>query len=487
MNGAGTRFGVGTRLAVDGEIAQIVEMVATRVGNEVVLKYADGQISRMSQRELLFSGRARVIPDAGGPAADDPYETAGMVLARLTPTERARVAERAAHVEEILTGYRAGSAELVGPGEPRPGYEPTLPLAARYMAKASELGVTTRTLERWVREYRRAGQVGLASRETQGTGSLGRADPRWVEMAVEVMADHTQESKPTKAIIAEKIAARLQARYGAEVVRLPSRASAYRFLSELDHRVPTFHGSAKRRREAADRPQGAYGRLRPTRPGEYLLLDTTRSDVFALDPATMRWVQAEITAAMDWYSRCITGIRVTPVSTKAVDVSSSLYQTFRPRPAGKNWPAHAVWPDHGLPQQVLVDRDAWTQDRGAAGPALVPETIVIDHGKVYVSAHVTSVCARLGISIQPARLRTGSDKGPLERFFRTLREGLLEALPGYKGPDVYARGLEPERDAFFFSTSWRRSSPSGSRWSTTTGRTGAWPTRICPGSGCPRR
>ena len=450
MNGAGTRFGVGTRLAVDGEIAQVVEMVATRVGNEVVLKYADGQISRMSQRELLFSGRARVIPDAGGSAADDPYETAGMVLARLTPTERARVAERAAHVEEILTGYRAGSAELVGPGEPRPGYEPTLPLAARYIAKASELGVTTRTLERWVREYRRAGQVGLASRETQGTGSLGRADPRWVEMAVEVMADHTQESKPTKAIIAEKIAARLQARYGAEVVRLPSRASAYRFLSELDHRVPTFHGSAKRRREAADRPQGAYGRLRPTRPGEYLLLDTTRSDVFALDPATMRWVQAEITAAMDWYSRCITGIRVTPVSTKAVDVSSSLYQTFRPRPAGKNWPAHAVWPDHGLPQQVLVDRDAWTQDRGAAGPALVPETIVIDHGKVYVSAHVTSVCARLGISIQPARLRTGSDKGPLERFFRTLREGLLEALPGYKGPDVYARGLEPERDAFFF-------------------------------------
>jgi len=63
---------------------------------------------------------------------------------------------------------------------------------------------------------------------------------------------------------------------------------------------------------------------------------------------------------------------------------------------------------------------------------------------------VTSVYRRLGISIQPARLRTGRDKGPLERFFRTLREGLLEALPGYKGPDVYSRGLDPEGDAFFF-------------------------------------
>ena len=94
--------------------------------------------------------------------------------------------------------------------------------------------------------------------------------------------------------------------------------------------------------------------------------------------------------------------------------------------------------------------DAWTQGPRAAGPALVPETIVIDHGKVYVSAHITSVCRRMGISIQPARLRTGRDKGPVERFFRTLREGLLEVLPGYKGPDVYSRGLNPEGDAFFF-------------------------------------
>jgi Mu transposase, C-terminal len=69
---------------------------------------------------------------------------------------------------------------------------------------------------------------------------------------------------------------------------------------------------------------------------------------------------------------------------------------------------------------------------------------------VYVSAHLTSVCRRMGISVQPARLRTGRDKGPIERFFRTLRESLLEALPGYKGPDVYSRGLNPEGDAFLF-------------------------------------
>lgn len=38
----------------------------------------------------------------------------------------------------------------------------------------------------------------------------------------------------------------------------------------------------------------------------------------------------------------------------------------------------------------------------------------------------------------------------MERFFRTLREDLLQVLPGYKGPDLYSRGVEPESEAFFF-------------------------------------
>jgi hypothetical protein len=100
---------------------------------------------------------------------------------------------------------------------------------------------------------------------------------------------------------------------------------------------------------------------------------------------------------------------------------------------------------------VLVDVEAVAGPAaGAASPALVPETIVVDHGKIYVGEHLTSVCRRMGISVQPARLRTGRDKGPVERFFRTLREDLLQALPGYKGPDVHSRGADPEGGAFFF-------------------------------------
>src|SRR5215472_3394598 len=112
MSWAGTRFGRGTRVIIDGETAEIVELAATQSGNEVILRDSRARILRMSQRELLLSDRVRVIPDADGPAADDPCETAGTVLGRLTPGQRARVAERAAHIEEVLTGYRSGSPEL---------------------------------------------------------------------------------------------------------------------------------------------------------------------------------------------------------------------------------------------------------------------------------------------------------------------------------------------------------------------------------------
>lgn len=245
--------------------------------------------------------------------------------------------------------------------------------------------------------------------------------------------------------------ARVVARFGEGVVQVPSRATAFRVLAELEHRYPTFRLSIERNRDIAQRPDGVYGKLRPTRPGEYLLMDTTRLDVFALDPITLRWVQAELTIGMDWYTRCVTGIRMTPVSTKSVDAASVLYQAYRPRPAGSDWSAQAVWPEHGVPRSVLIDVDAIEGTlAGLAGPTIVPETIVIDHGKIYISEHLTSVCQRMGISIQPARLRTGRDKGPVERFFRTIREDLLQVLPGYKGPDIHSRGLEPESEAFFY-------------------------------------
>jgi len=451
MTSAAVRIGVGTRLVHDGELVEIVEVRSGQTGMDVVLKGISTQtFIRARLNELLMSDSMRVIPDSEGPCSDDDFEPAGVVLTQLSDGERTEVTERAAHVREVLTGFRSGSQELALAGEPRPEYGPGVPLSRRYASKASELGAGLRSIERWVQQFQKYGEAGLVSTRDKRSAGLGaKVDQRWTDTAVEVMVEHTDQSRPSQTMVITRTNARVVARFGEGVVEVPSRATAFRVLAELEILHPTFRLSTKRNRDIADRPSEAYGKLRPTRPGEYLLMDTTRLDVFALDPVTLRWVQAELTIGMDWYTRCVTGIRVTPVSTKSVDAAAVLYQAYRPRPPGRDWPTHAVWPEHGIPRSVLVDVDA-VDGAGAAGPAIVPETIVVDHGKIYVSEHLTSVCQRMGVSIQPARLRTGRDKGPVERFFRTIREDLLQALPGYKGPDVHSRGLDPESEAFFY-------------------------------------
>ncbi|WP_406252699.1 helix-turn-helix domain-containing protein [Streptomyces atratus] len=451
MSGAGTKLGVGTHFRLDGETVEVLDFAILATGMEVVLKDGRDRLARMSVRELLTSDRAELIHDRSGPSSADDEDVAAVVLNRLAKHEKKEVLERAEHVREMVTGYRSGSEDLARPDEPRPQYAPALPLKARYEAKAAELGVTERTVRRWARAFRELGEAGLVPKTAQADYGLGGADPRWIEAAVEVLQEYEEESRPSVKVVLEEVEARVKTKFKLVKVPVPSQATGYRLMKELERRYPTFRLSTQRNRDIASRPKGVYGKLRPTRPGEYVLMDTTRLDVFALDPVTLRWMQAELTVAMDWYTRCIIGLRVTPVSTKAIDAAAVLYQAYRPQPAPESWPKDAAWPEHGIPRGVLVEAEAVHGPvTGVWGPKIAPETLIVDHGKIYLSAHLTSVCHRMGISVQPARLRTGRDKGPVERFFRTLREDLLQRLPGYKGPNIHSRGLNPEKDAFFF-------------------------------------
>jgi transposase InsO family protein len=278
-------------------------------------------------------------------------------------------------------------------------------------------------------------------------------DERWLAMCKVVLGEHVEASRPTKNLVLRRVSARLEAEYGPGQVKEPGIKKARAVLAEITRGTSAFTGSTKGKRSIAGRPAGIYGRLRATRPGEYVLLDTTPLDVFAMEPLTLRWVGVELTVAMDLYSRCITGLRLSPVSTKAVDAAVVLFETLRPAPGGTGG---GLLPYAGLPDVVIVDsasaRSGLTAASRQGGLASVAaETVVVDHGKIYLSGHLMAVCERLGISVQPARPLTPTDKAAIERFFRTLREGLLAALPGYKGPDVYSRGADPEGCTYFFT------------------------------------
>lgn len=335
----------------------------------------------------------------------------------------------------------------------RPGEEDELPLRDRVVAASVSAGVSSRTIERWMSGYRESGLAGLADNRRLGLRTAA-VDSRWDAAALTVIRDYTLASTPTINVIIDQVRRRLEAEHGPGVVSCPPRATAYRRLKELSKGRHTF-GSSKSRRSVARRPEGAYGRLRAVRPGEYVVLDTTPLDVFAMEPVTLRWVPVELTIAQDLFDRCILGLRLSPVSTRSEDVANVLYQCVAPREETRGHGDGLVesWPFHGVPRNVLVGTevpDGVSQQRVGGVPACLPEAIVVDHGKVYLSAHVMSVCARLGITVQPAIPYKPTDKPTVERFFKTLRESLLQHLPAYKGPDVFNRGQDVEDQAFLY-------------------------------------
>lgn len=436
---------VGSDLVWDGSLCTIVELA----GGAVVLQDQERRLLRVRYIDLLLppaeGGRARLTMATTGDAPDT-SQPLMLLWDELSDDEREVVRQRAEHVREVLTGFRSGSPAAAATSEPRDAYAPTLPLAKRIEAKAAELGVTPRSIEGWMRKYRQAAELGLVDRRrVGGAAGLNSLDVRWVDTARAIMIEQVDEARLPRNVIMQRIEARVERTYGAGVVRIPSRSASYRAFVELDRGRNTFSGSTKGKRSIANRPQGVFGRLTPTRPGEYVLLDTTRLDVFALDAISGRWMNCELTIAMDLYSRAICGLRLSPTA-RSLDVSGVLLEAMRPIEQPDEWSSKASSPYVGVPDTLIVRDERINVARFRR--AMIPETIVIDHGKPYMSEHILSACARLGISVQPARVYMPTDKGSVERFFRTIRE-LLAQLPGFKGEDVGARARTPEADAVY--------------------------------------
>ena len=152
MSGAGVRIGVGTRVMYDGAVHEVSEWIPTICGTDVVLR-GPNSVCWMSVVELLSGTRVRLLIDTSGPESTDQTVPAAVVLSSLPKKRLEEVRERAAHVREVLTGYRSGNSEFAGAGEPRAEFDHSLPLCDRYAAKAAELGVDVRTIRRWVKAY----------------------------------------------------------------------------------------------------------------------------------------------------------------------------------------------------------------------------------------------------------------------------------------------------------------------------------------------
>jgi hypothetical protein len=180
-----------------------------------------------------------------------------------------------------------------------------------------------------------------------------------------------------------------------------------------------------------------FSHASPAAPGELMEIDSTPLDVMVmLDEGVPGRV--ELTGMIDVATRTVPAAVLRP-SARSVDASVLLARALTPEPMRPGWPASLAMAHSALPYDRLLGIDERLR-HAAARPVIVPDTIVIDHGSVFVSDNFRSSCAHLGISIQPAHLATGSDKPHIERMFSSLGTLFCQFAAGYLGRSADRRG-----------------------------------------------
>ncbi|WP_420497794.1 Mu transposase C-terminal domain-containing protein [Parafrankia soli] len=348
------------------------------------------------------------------------------------------------HIAEVVYGLRP---DAPAGSRPRPQYDPErTSLTEREKTKAAELSAAGRPVPASTVKHRRQrweahGLAGLVDRRVaRRMRPAGRADDRVVEAMRQAIGEATGASSRTVGFVIWRTREILaEAGYDGPV---PSDRTFYRLFGTLSHGRHVT-GSASTRRSLAGRPEGMFGSLQPAAPGEVVQVDSTPLDVLVLldDGVPGR---VELTGMIDMATRVVPAAVLRP-STKSVDVSVLLARALTPEPVRPGWPEALKMAHSVLPYERLLAIDE-RLEQAAARPVIVPDTVVIDHGSVFVSAAFRSACRHLGISIQPAHLGSGAEKGHIERYFGSVGSLFAQFASGYAGrsPDRRGRHVEDQ-------------------------------------------
>jgi hypothetical protein len=394
----------------------------------------------------LFDDPSFEILDAEPRSPAQPGDLTGIVPKRVR--ERAR--ERLAHLLEAETGYRSGHPEDAAPEEPRPDYDPDLTTRTdRYANKAREIDSGVSTLERWWAGIREEGISALVDKRFLSERSTEpRVDPRLAHVLDDLLAEWSKGSTRRLKTVRTQLVARVRCLDG-EPVPLPSDSTLDRLIKARDGAWGVLK-PASQRDGRHRQPETPYQHLSADYPGQWVLLDHTPMDCYALDHRTGHPQRVFAGAAFDVFSRSVAGRRFTVGEPNAVDACLLLLDMLRPRAHKSSWPASARWNYVGVPERVLAPiKERWNVENPAGKPVLRPEQVVADGAWIFRSRALLLACRRLESTLQIARPLSPTDKAQLERFWRTYQE-LLQHLPGYLGSNTAQRGANAESDAFYF-------------------------------------
>ncbi|HEY5844622.1 MAG TPA: Mu transposase C-terminal domain-containing protein, partial [Mycobacterium sp.] len=430
------RIAVGDRVRVDGADHIVIGVTGPRV------RLADdtGAVLTVTIIELLTDPRFDLV-DTRVPAVSRP----DVGLEGLPAAAATEASWWEAHIVEVVYGLPPDAPRGA---RPKPQYDPErTSLTEREKAKAAELSaaghpVPVSTLKHRRQRWEARGLAGLVDhRVAKRMSPTGRVDERVTAAMRQAIDEATNASSGTAGLVIWRTQEILAAD-GVDRALVPSQRTMYRLFDTLAHGRHTT-GSAATRRGLAGRPEGMFSTLPASAPGEWVQIDSTPLDVLVLldDGVPGR---VELTGMIDVATRVVPAAVLRP-TTRSVDASVLLARAVTPEPMRPGW-AEALKMTHSvLPHDRLLSIDE-RLEHAAAKPVIVPDTIVIDHGSVFVSHNFRSSCRHLGITIQPAHLASGAEKPHIERYFNSVGSLFCQFVSGYVGrnPDRRGRHLEDQ-------------------------------------------
>lgn len=379
------------------------------------------------------------------------------IESRLSPKGQAKLDERRAILRWIETGLRpeqhpgdsldpAHDPVLVPDGNARIG------AIAEVLARKRGIEVkSARTHIRRVLEKSSTGMTGLVNPRMLQTQENRQHEmmETWVR---EFLLDRTFQSTVTAQSVHVAFSAWLRREHQLDAPRL---RTFERTLSTVYERYPHLRRKTKSRASTAQAPKVALQRRVAMRPGEFWFIDTTTSNVMLRDPyapkSEAREYRLAFTKVMDGATRYIVGRSVSE-HVNGFSAGLALADAFRAMVdehdavvvGGRTYPRPFV----GLPNVI----SRWP---------ITPRRLILDNGREFLNKYGLLTLERLGIDVEPQRVRDGRAKAALERHFGSNKTNFEQTQYNYLGGAVDERGRDAASEVIL---TWDRLLARDTEW-----------------------
>ncbi|MEH2092283.1 Mu transposase C-terminal domain-containing protein [Nostoc sp.] len=295
----------------------------------------------------------------------------------------------------------------------------------RKQAIANTLGVSTRQVERLLKQYHDDKLSESAGVQRSDKGKH-RVSEDWQEFIKTIYEESLKKKHPiSPASIVREVKRHAIVDLKLKPGDYPHQATVYRILDPLI-------AQHKQKTKVRNPGSGSWMTV-VTRDGQLLKADFsnqiiqcdhTKLDIHIVDSnGNLLSDHPWLTTIVDTYSSCIVGFRLWIKQPGSTEVALALRHAILPKNYPEDYQLNKVWEICGTPFQYFFT----------------------DGGKDFRSKYLKAIGKKLGFQCE---LRDRPPEGGIvERIFKTINTQVLKDLPGYTGANVQERPKNAEKEA----------------------------------------